>query len=76
MTEIEWLDTFGDNLQDMLDDARMSRRELADETGISVSTICRYINKQTVPNIFAIINIAYALNCSVDDLIDFGRAIK
>lgn len=76
MTELEWLDIFGDNLVSMLHEAKISRRELAEETGLSEATISYYINKRKVPGLKAIINIAYVLNCSVDDLIDFGEAIE
>lgn len=75
MTESEWLDIFGDNLVDMLTEAGMSQRDLADETGLSEATISYYINKRKMPGIKAIVNIAYALNCSIDDLIDFDCQI-
>lgn len=75
MSELDWLDTFGDNLADMLYGARMTQSELADETGLSEATISKYINKIQLPGIKAIINIAYALDCDVADLIDFGDKI-
>ena len=76
MSEIDWLDIFGDNLIDMLKEARMSQRELADESGLSEATVSAYINKKKVPGLRAIVNMAYALNCSTDDLIDFGDIIE
>ena len=75
MSEQEWLDIFGDNLRDMLDRARMTQRELADATGLSDTAISYYINKLKLPGIRAIINIAYALDCDVAELIDFGDRI-
>ena len=75
MTELEWIEIFGDNLASMLEDARMTQRELADEAGLSESAISRYIHKQMAPSFKAIVNIAYALDCSMDDLIDFGDRI-
>lgn len=76
MTELEWLQIFGDNLADMLNDARMTQRELADETGLSESSISNYIKKNKIPGIKALINISYALDCDVSDLIDFGDRIE
>ena len=76
MTESEWLQIFGDNLADMLNDARMTQRELADETGLSESSISYYIKKNKIPGIKALINISYALDCDVSDLIDFGDRIE
>ena len=76
MTEIEWLDIFGDNLRDILLDVGMTQSELADELGIDKSLVSRYVNKQYIPNLKTIINIAYILNCDVSELIDFGEPIE
>lgn len=76
MNELDWLDIFGDNLVSLLRDARMSQRELADATGLSEGTISSYINKRKMPGLKAIINIAYALDISIDELIDFGEMIN
>ena len=75
MTEAEWLDIFSDNLIDMLNEQRYSQEELAYESNLSQSTISKYINKKQMPSLKAIINIAYALDCSIDELIDFGEKI-
>lgn len=76
MTETQWLDTFGDNLASMLYDAKLTQRDLADMTGLSESTISFYIRKQKMPGIKAILKIAYALDCEVSELIDFGSTIE
>jgi transcriptional regulator with XRE-family HTH domain len=75
MTEMEWLNIFGDNLVSILEEYRMSQRELADAAGLSESTVSQYIHKQRIPNLKAIINIADALDMSIDDLINFGDRI-
>ena len=75
MSEQEWLNIFGNNLRDMLIDARMTQRDLADDTGLAESTISQYINKQRMPTIRAVINIAYSLDCDLDELLDFGERI-
>ena len=76
MSELDWLDIFAGNLRDMLIDANMSQRELADASGLAESTISSYINKQKIPSLKAIINISYALDCDVIELIDFGETIE
>lgn len=76
MTEQEWIGIFGDNLADMLKDANMTQKELADAAGISESMVSDYIHKRRAPRLRAIINIAYALNCSVDELMDFEEMIE
>ena len=75
MTELEWMDIFSTNLQEMLEDARCSQEELAEDTGLTQATISRYINKKQLPGLKAIINISYALGCDLYDLIDFGDKI-
>ena len=76
MSELEWLDIFGDNLVSLLQETRMSQRELADATGLSEATISYYIHKRKIPSLKAIINIAYAFSITVDELIDFGDMIR
>lgn len=76
MTEIEWLDIFGDNLRDILLDVGMTQSELADELGIDKSLVSRYVNKQYIPNLKTIINMTYVLNRDVSELIDFGEPIE
>ena len=69
MTELEWLDEFGDNLADRLIYANMTQRELADEAGLSEAAVSSYIRKQKIPSLKAIINIAYVLGITVDELL-------
>lgn len=75
MTEVEWLDIFGDNLKSMLEHANMTQIELAEYSGLSKAAISRYINKERIPSLRAIINISYALECDVGELIDFDEPI-
>ena len=75
MSEMEWLNIFGDNLADILREYRLTQRELADAAGLAESSISQYIHKQTIPSLKAIINIADALGMSIDELIDFGDRI-
>ena len=75
MTEREWLDIFGTNLAEMLEEAWMTQKELAEETGISEGAISNYIHKRRMPTVKAIINIAEALDCSLDDFLYFGDRI-
>lgn len=76
MTEQEWIDIFGDNLADMLKDALMTQRELADAAGISESVISDYIHKRRMIRLKNAINISYVLNCTLRELIDFEELIE
>ena len=75
MSQQEWLDIFGDNLANILEEERISQRELSRLTGISESTISKYINKLQMPTVRAIINISYALDWSFEDMLNYGDII-
>lgn len=75
MSENEWMEIFGDNLQSALDDIGMTQKELAEEAELSEATISSYIHKRKLPSLKAIINISYALNWNIDEMIDFGSRI-
>lgn len=76
MTEFEWLDIFGDNLQSLMQERGYTQRDLAFETDLSEAAISSYVNKRKLPGIKAIINIAYVLDLDFEDLIDFGERIE
>lgn len=76
MTEVEWIGIFANNLRDILKDRKMSQKELANEIWVTEATISRYINKQRIPSIKHILEISYALNVDVNELIDFGEPIR
>lgn len=75
MTQTEWKNIFGDNLAEILREKGMTQSQLAMDAELSVSRISDYINKRAVPTIFAIINIAYALDTDVGDLVDFDERV-
>ena len=76
MSEVEWLDIFGDNLRELIAESGMTQEEVAEEAGISKSCISRYVNKQIIPSVRAVINLACALECDLNDFIDFGDMIE
>lgn len=76
MTEQEWLDIFSGNLISLLDENYMTQNELSIETGISKGSISKYVNGIQMPTVRALLAISYALDESVDDLIDFGERIE
>lgn len=75
MSEVEWMDIFGDNLRGILKEQNMSRRELAQVLDLSEATISNYINKKQMPTMEVIVNMAYELSMSIDELIDFGDTV-
>jgi len=75
MRQSEWKNIFGNNLADILIEKKMSQAQLARDSGVSMAMISDYINKRSVPGVFAIINIAYALDMDIGELIDFGDQV-
>lgn len=75
MSELEWLDIFAGNLAEILWDIGMTQKELAELTGLSEGTISKYLTRQQMPGVKALVNIGYALNIDLNELIDFGDRI-
>lgn len=75
MSELEWLDIFAGNLGEMLWETGMTQKELSELTGLSEGTISKYLARQQMPGIKAIVNIAYVFGIDIDELVDFGDRI-
>ena len=76
MTYLEWIDIFNDNLKSLMKEKNISVKELANEIDVSQQCIYDYLHKRYIPSTVAILNIAYALDCDVSDLIDFGDRVR
>lgn len=76
MTEAEWLDIFSHNLQEYLVEYGANQSDFAEVTGLSQMAISNYLNGRRIPNLRALINMAYELGVSLDDFIDFGDRIE
>lgn len=76
MSELEWIETFAGNLTEIIKESGYSQREVADMTGIMQSTISKYMNGKMIPSVKNIVNLAYALNCDIRELCDFGDFIE
>jgi transcriptional regulator with XRE-family HTH domain len=75
MTLKEWANIFGENLCDLMEARKMSQQELARVSGVPIGSINSYIHRQSTPGIKAIINLSYALDVDLIELIDFGDTI-
>ena len=69
ISELELIDIFADNLRDIMNEVGINQRELAEEANLTRATISRYLNKQRIPDLRALINISYVLECELSDLI-------
>ena len=75
MSEQEWVDIFGDNLRDILKEQNMTQDEFADACGLSRASVSQYIHKRNMPSAKTLINMAYVLTMSLDELMDFGDTV-
>ena len=75
MTEQEWLNIFGDNLRDILQEYGYTQKDLADAIGVNEATISRYINKQRMPTVPILINMSMELGINLEDFAVFGDRI-
>ena len=76
MTEKEWKHRIAITLRQKMKKADITQVELARASHLSQGSISRYLSESTIPDIRAIINLSIALDCSVDDLADFGERVK
>lgn len=75
MSEMQWLRMFAQNLVYLMDKKRMSQNELSRLTGIDQGSISRYMNAAQMPGVRAVVNMALALDLTVDDLVNFDTMI-
>lgn len=75
MTLREWKNIFSNNLLCILNEKGMSQSQLAKDSGVSTAMISDYINMRSIPGTIAIVNMAYALDVDVSELIDFDERI-
>lgn len=76
MTELEWRKIFKDRLSFMMRRANLTRRELVEASGLSEPTISCYLSGRKTPSVKAIVNLAYVLGCTIEDLVDYGENIQ
>ena len=69
MSEVELIDIFADNLRDLMSERGFSQRELERESGINHASISRYLKKERIPTVKALINLAFTLECDLDELV-------
>ena len=65
----DWKKIFSDRLANFLKERNMRQSDLAKASRLSRSRINDYISMKSVPTIFASVNMAYALDITVEELI-------
>ena len=69
MKKADWRYDFVRNLEGMMKEANINQTELAKRSNLSKQTINKYLNYQSYPSAIAVVNLAQALKCDVEDLI-------
>lgn len=76
MDEREWLKLFGRNLDRLMMAKGYTMRELAEASGVGRRNIWGYINGRNWPSLYTAIQLASALDVSVDDLACLNLSMK
>lgn len=76
MTKKEFMRELGQNLKSVMEEYNMTQRELAKETNISKQTISAYVCGERMPSLDNLANIAYVLNCDLDELVIIDEMIE
>lgn len=66
ISEIEWRKGFGRNLLNIMNRWKISQHELAIKTGLSDSTISKYVNGRATPTVYALMKICEVLELPYD----------
>ena len=75
MTQEDWMENFGENLNDILNEQGLKQIDLSRITGIPSSSISAYICGTSMPSAGVIVKLSYALDVDCSDLLDFGETI-
>ena len=75
MDKKEWMEDFGRSLREFIAEEGITQKQLAEESGVAETDISKYIAGTRAPSIRSIVNIAYALNRTADELINADEMI-
>ena len=75
ITVAKWKKLFGQNLYNRMVEQGLNQTELAIRSNINANSVNNYVNGIMIPNGWRLVNLAKALNCTVDDLVDFGSMV-
>lgn len=70
MTEMMFVKSVGQNLKFAVKEYGISLTELSAKTHIDKSTLSKYLQGKRIPTLINIVNLAYALECGLEELVD------
>lgn len=75
MTQAQWMYVFGTNLRSLMNEHCIDQKELARRSGLSKSTISKYVNGKAMPTVPALACIADSMVCDIEDILYFGDRV-
>ena len=76
MTRFEFIRDFAFNLKILMNERCMSQADLSYASKIDKGTISRYVQGDIMPTLKNVINIAVALRCDINDLINTDERLE
>lgn len=75
MTQEQWIYIFSNNLKSLMHEHHIDQKELARRSGLSKSSISKYVNGHALPTVPALACIADSLVCDLEDILYFGDRV-
>lgn len=73
MTESQWNQEFAKKLRYKMNAEEVDQKELAELSGVSETSVSRYLAGTQSPKMFAIVRMAKALSASIFELMPYDR---
>lgn len=71
MTQLQWQKKFAKRLQRRMEQLGLSQHELAKKSGVSQSSICRYLKAKQLPSAMVVRKLCKTLGMTQSELIEF-----
>ena len=65
--------TWKEKIKNLMDEKNINQKELSKLSGITESSVCRYLKGDRTPRIDVVVNFAKVLNVEVDYLLEDGK---
>lgn len=76
MKETVWRAKIAEKLSEKMNEKGYSQSTLAKKAHLTQPAISNYLRGESTPNVRAVINLSYALGCTMSELVDFGERIQ
>lgn len=76
MKESVWRAKFAEKLSKKMNEKGYNQSTLAYKANLTQPAISRYLSGLSTPDVRAVINLSYALGCTMEELVAFGERIQ